>query len=96
MTLEGPEWRKRRVKLTPIFTSGKMKLMYDIVDEISNKLIKVIKKDMQSSNVLEMKVLATKYTSDVIGSVAFGLDCQCKILTIETFSNFFFFDLHRP
>lgn len=80
MTLDGPEWRERRVKLSPIFTSGKMKLMFDIVDEIGGRLIKVIDNDLKSSNVIEMRVLAAKYTSDVIGNVAFGIDCKCKYL----------------
>lgn len=57
--------------------------MFDIVNDIGDRFIKVIGKDMKTSDVLEMKVLAAKYTSDVIGSVAFGLDCQCKIGTIQ-------------
>lgn len=58
--------------------------MFDIVDEIGERLIKVIETDLKSSSVLEMRVLAAKYTSDVIGNVAFGLDCKCKIKTVET------------
>jgi cytochrome P450 len=78
LTLEGPEWRERRLKLSPIFTSGKMKMMFDIVDTIGERLVSVVKNSLVDSNVLEMRSFAAKYTGDVIGNVAFGLECKCE------------------
>lgn len=66
------------MKLTPIFTSGKMKMMFDTVDSIGDKLVEVVSKDYKQSNMLDMRALAGKYTADVIGNVAFGLDCKCE------------------
>jgi cytochrome P450 family 6 len=83
LTLEGQDWRDKRVKLSPIFTSGKMKMMFDIVDSIGEKLIKVIANDLEDKNVLEMRSLSGKYTGDVIGNCAFGLDCKCKFSSIR-------------
>ena len=80
LALEGQEWRDRRVKLSPIFTSGKMKMMFETVDTIGDKLISVMNKGLETSNMLEMKDLAAQYTNDVIGNVAFGLDCGCEYL----------------
>lgn len=79
MTLNGAEWRERRVKLSPIFTSGKMKMMFDIVDNIADKFLSVMGEQLKTSKSIEMRSLSAKYTSDVIGNVAFGLDCKCKL-----------------
>lgn len=78
LTLEGSEWKDRRVKLSPIFTSGKMKLMFEIVDSIGDKLINVLEKMILKTNDIELKSLSSKYASDVIGNCAFGLDCHCE------------------
>lgn len=78
MTLEGAEWRERRVKLSPIFTSGKMKMMFDIVDTIADRFLNVMDQQLKSSKSIEMRSLSAKYTSDVIGNVAFGLECRCE------------------
>lgn len=67
LTLEGQEWRDRRVKLSPIFTSGKMKTMFETVDMIGNKFIEVIEKNLEKNDSVELRDLARKYTSDVIG-----------------------------
>lgn len=77
LALEGAEWRERRVKLSPSFTSGKMKMMFDIVNTIGDKFVSVIDKDLKISSDLEMKELLAKFTTDVIGNVAFGIECNC-------------------
>lgn len=77
LALEGAEWRERRVKLSPSFTSGKMKMMFDIVNTISDKFISVIDKDLKVSSDLELRELLAKFTTDVIGNVAFGIECNC-------------------
>lgn len=82
LSLQGQEWRDRRVKLSPIFTSGKMKMMFNTVDTISDRLVNVINSDLEKSKTLEMRVLAAKFTADVIGNVAFGLECKCMSLLV--------------
>lgn len=58
-----------------------MKMMFDTVNSIGDKLIDIIKNKLENgSSNLEMKELAAKYTADVIGNVAFGLDCKCNCL----------------
>lgn len=79
LTLDGAEWRERRLKLSPIFTSGKMKMMFDIVDNISDRFVKVMSEQLKTSESIEMRSLSARYSSDVIGNVAFGLECKCKV-----------------
>ncbi|XP_070493748.1 probable cytochrome P450 6a13 [Chironomus tepperi] len=77
LTLSGQDWKERRVKLTPIFTSGKIKMMFEIVDVISNKLITTLENETLKTNDLEMRNWLQKFTIDNIGNVAFGIDPNC-------------------
>lgn len=78
LTLEGQEWRDRRVKLSPIFTSGKMKMMFEMVDAIGDKFSQAVDKEMKISSSVGMRTLLAKFSTDVISNVAFGLDSNCK------------------
>lgn len=63
-----------RSKLSPTFTSGKMKMMYGIIFDIAQELTKLLKENRLPVEETEMKDLLSRYTVDVIGNVAFGLD----------------------
>jgi hypothetical protein len=58
-----------------------MKMMFDIVDGIGEKLVEVINKSLVERDVLDMRNLSAKYTGDVIGNAAFGLECKCEFLS---------------
>lgn len=62
-----------RAKLTPTFTSGKMKFMFHTVSDICDQMIKHLNENGKSVEV-EMKDVLSRFTTDVIGNVAFGLD----------------------
>lgn len=74
--LEGNRWKELRAKLSPTFTSGKMKSMLPIVVEITERLIKLLDKEPIKDG-LEMKEYMARLTTDVIGSIAFGIECNC-------------------
>lgn len=58
--------------MTPTFTSGKMKAMFNSILDISSLMIENLKTtDLQ---MLEVRDMFIKYTVDVIGNVAFGLE----------------------
>ncbi|XP_063229262.1 probable cytochrome P450 6a13 [Bacillus rossius redtenbacheri] len=69
----GSRWRKLRNKLTPTFTSGKMKLMYKLMLECSEELVAWLKDLNNNEEVVEVKEMVAKFTTDVIGSCVFGL-----------------------
>lgn len=77
LAIEGQKWRDRRTKLTPVFTSGKMKMMFDTIDSIGDKFVTLIMRDLKISNDLEISEWLARYTTDVIGNIAFGLNCNC-------------------
>uniref|UniRef100_A0A348G633 Cytochrome P450 n=1 Tax=Odontomachus monticola TaxID=613454 RepID=A0A348G633_ODOMO len=74
--LKNPAWKILRTKLTPIFTSGKLKKMFELMLECANNLDVYINslglKDC--SKMVEVKELISKFTTDVIGSTAYGLN----------------------
>lgn len=70
--LEDAEWKFIRTKLSPTFTTGKIKQMFHTVVSTSEALISVIDTGKQS----EVRDLCNRYICDVIGSVTFGLDCE--------------------
>lgn len=74
MTLDGPKWRELRHKFTPTFTSSKMKYMFPTMIGITEKLIEVLGKE--NPEKIEIKEMLAKFTTDVIGSCAFGLKCN--------------------
>ncbi|XP_023030776.1 probable cytochrome P450 6a20 [Drosophila willistoni] len=76
ITIEGQKWRQLRQKLTPTFTSGKMKFMYPTVEKVAKELLQAFDQQLENSSLLEVHDLAARYTADVIGSCAFGLECN--------------------
>ncbi|KAK9884814.1 hypothetical protein WA026_009041 [Henosepilachna vigintioctopunctata] len=73
-SLAGKKWKLLRSKLSPTFTSGKMKMMYDTLVDCTEGLFKVIDKDLE--NPVDIKDVLGRFTTDIIGSCAFGLDCN--------------------
>ena len=74
-SIEGKEWKEMRAKLTPTFTSGKMKTMFNTVLNISKEMVEFLNKDRPTE--FEMKELLCQFTTDVIGNIAFGLEMNC-------------------
>nr|CAD7406662.1 unnamed protein product [Timema cristinae] len=71
--LRGEKWRKLRVKLTPTFTSGKIKIMFDLMKVCASDLSSYLECSAAKGSTMEFREVAAKYTTDVIGTCAFGL-----------------------
>lgn len=77
VSLEDDDWRQLRHKLTPTFTSGKLKAMFETITEVTDRLVATIEKESKETGQLEVKGILSRFTTDVIGSTAFGLECNC-------------------
>ncbi|XP_071581500.1 cytochrome P450 6k1-like [Temnothorax nylanderi] len=75
--MPGKRWRNMRVKMTPTFTSGKIKQMFPIVKECSETLAKYLENKAQMRDSVQMKDMFARYTTDVIMSTAFGIKSNC-------------------
>lgn len=103
-TLDGEEWKRLRNKLTPAFSSGKMKVMnkklymndrkkkfsiifnfisyalqfmFPTVTQIAERLRDVLNETiLNSDKSVDVMDFMMRYTADVIGTCAFGFECN--------------------
>lgn len=54
-----------------------MKMMFDTVNSIGDKFAASIEKDLKPSDDLEVSEWLSRFTTDVIANIAFGLDSNC-------------------
>ena len=75
--LEGSRWKSLRSKLSPTFTSGKMKMMFPTMVQVVNQFHEHLDKQAKGEQVeVELKELLAQFTTDVIGNTAFGVECN--------------------
>jgi cytochrome P450 family 6 len=73
--VRGQKWRDLRVKLSPTFTSGKLKAMFPIINECADVLQKYVGKELENGrNIMEFRDLFARLTTNIISSVAFGIE----------------------
>lgn len=70
----GNKWRRLRTKLTPTFTSGKMKAMFHILLDCEANLQKKMQIEFDKKKPVDIKEILGCFTTDIIGSCAFGLE----------------------
>lgn len=83
-----------RIRLTPTFTSGKMKYMFDLVKECAEEFQQSLLKSATAGESVDIKDCSVNYTIEVISSTAFGLktnsmatDSEFKRVSQEVFPN---------
>lgn len=74
--LESEKWRPLRMKLSPSFTSGKLKGMFGLISECADHLVQYMENVVNSNEPVECRELTAKYTTDVVGSCAFGIEME--------------------
>lgn len=77
LTLPGEKWRSHRSKLTPTFTSGKMRAIFTTLLDCKNPLQRFIEKASKTNETVEIREITTCFTTNVIASVAFGIEIDC-------------------
>lgn len=74
-SLSGDKWRNLRAKLSPLFSPVKLKLMFETFLDCGINLQSFVEKQAKGkNNVIEIRDLMARYTTDIIASVAFGFD----------------------
>uniref|UniRef100_A0A224XLI6 Putative cytochrome n=1 Tax=Panstrongylus lignarius TaxID=156445 RepID=A0A224XLI6_9HEMI len=70
--MTGKRWKAVRNRLSPIFTIGKLKLMFESMKGCGDEMIKLL--DKGPTEDVEMKEILGCFAMDTIGSCAFGID----------------------
>ncbi|KAK3912735.1 putative cytochrome P450 6a14 [Frankliniella fusca] len=102
--INGPRWKNLRSRLSPTFTSGKLRLMIPLMEDVNKELIARVRElstEKGADGQVEFKDMLLRYATDVIGSVAFGISCnslkgevnEFYKMTREVFSRSFLFIL---
>ena len=71
--LEPARWRPLRIKLSPTFTSGKLKEMFYLLAESADHFEQYLEEYTKNNSVIDCLEITAKFTTDVIGVCAFGL-----------------------
>lgn len=82
--IEGDAWRRLRAKISPTFTSGKMKLMFHTIRGVADRLTELLATIVTTGgggvggdgDVVDVREYLARFTTDVIGSCAFGIECD--------------------
>lgn len=77
--LNGHEWKNLRVKMTPAFSSAKLKNMFQTFHDVAMELQRHIIENISDECEVEMKDLISRYIVDIIANTIFG----CKVNTIK-------------
>lgn len=75
--LRGTKWKMLREKLSPTFSSGKLKQMFFTILDVGRRLeVHLLPFAVKKEN-LEMRDVLGRFMTDVIASCAFGLETDC-------------------
>lgn len=72
--LPGSKWRKLRQRLTPTFTSGKLKAMFSTFIDCGSILQNYLDRVVESGETLDVKEISASHATNIIASVAFGIE----------------------
>ncbi|XP_061717079.1 cytochrome P450 6a2-like [Cydia pomonella] len=73
-TSEGDLWKLLRQRMTPAFTTGKLKAMFPLIVARAEKLQRVAAEAAASGTEADVRDLMARYTTDFIGACGFGID----------------------
>lgn len=73
--LSGQKWKDMRATLSPAFTGSKMRLMLQLINQVTEGLVEHLHSECDKTPALvcDMKDLISRYTNDVIALCAFGI-----------------------
>uniref|UniRef100_A0A1Y1MPH2 Cytochrome P450 n=1 Tax=Photinus pyralis TaxID=7054 RepID=A0A1Y1MPH2_PHOPY len=95
-SLKGDRWKQLRAKLTPAFTSSKLKMMLGLFLKCCKDLEVEMDKKIIKDDVVDIGSAMEKLIMDIIGSCAFGLECNSFKSTSSDFHKYGSRFFHEP
>lgn len=68
LNLEGEKWKRLREKITPTFTSGKMRFMFPTIIDVAEKFECFMNKSLLDESEPEIKGILARFTTNIIGN----------------------------
>ena len=94
--VNGEEWKRQRSIMSPTFSSGKMRYMFDLMASCCDSLESNLRKLAASKSDIDIKNLMGCYTMDVIAKCCFATETNCHqdpdSVWMKNASVFFTFD----
>uniref|UniRef100_A0A1I8PQW7 Cytochrome P450 n=1 Tax=Stomoxys calcitrans TaxID=35570 RepID=A0A1I8PQW7_STOCA len=70
-------WKAMRLKLTPAFSPAKMKYIFPTMAEVGDHFVQVLQQQIfRGEDIVDMHDICKRFSMDVIGTVAFGIECN--------------------
>ncbi|CAL1286967.1 unnamed protein product [Larinioides sclopetarius] len=76
--LKGKRWKEVRTILTPTFSSGKIKLMTEIVNKKVDITMDIVTKKAESNEIFDMYEIVQGLTLDIIADCALAMKTHCQ------------------
>nr|XP_014091314.2 cytochrome P450 6g1 [Bactrocera oleae] len=79
--INNPQWKDLRTKITPVFTTGKIKQMYPLMTDIGTELEAHLNSYAKTDDafVTEVKEVCALFTTDMIATIAFGVKANSLV-----------------
>ncbi|XP_003469926.3 cytochrome P450 3A9-like [Cavia porcellus] len=71
---EDEDWKRIRTLLSPVFTTGKLKEMFPIIEQYGDVLVKNLRQKAKKGEPVSMKDVFGAYSMDVITGTSFGVN----------------------
>ncbi|KAG4068885.1 hypothetical protein HA402_005033 [Bradysia odoriphaga] len=86
-SMNDQRWKDMRTTLSPVFTGSKMRIMFSLIGEVSQRFCSFLKYELVDGSLeCDVKDLFSRFSNDAIASAAFGME----INSLKDRSNHFF------
>ncbi|KAH9509386.1 hypothetical protein Btru_045772 [Bulinus truncatus] len=75
--LSGQDWKRVRHVITPSFSTGKLKLFTNFINESGTKLATLFDTYFRNDDLVDIKHLMGQFTGEIIARTAFSLKTDC-------------------
>lgn len=74
--VRNPTWQQMRKKISPAYTTGKMKNMIPGLIQVSNNMINYLKKLTKLEKSVDAREVAMKFATDVVAACGYGTEAN--------------------
>ena len=74
--LKDEEWKEKRAEITPAFTVNRLKVLYPLIQDVTDRMVKYIATESKKSDPFDARELSAKFTTDVVSNCIFGIDAE--------------------